>query len=137
MGFREWVFIVENNKDIRTVLKIIDKHNHLSDDSERGEFVEIGSIAKCKNKKYPTYYFLNVATGGGGQAVSDFVYARYPHHKIIGPFETIPHRKTNVYTQIPQKRNKYLISPFNGHKIKYSNIEPELSDVESSYDDSN
>ena len=123
MGFREWVFKVENNKDIRTVLKIIKDHNDLPCSSPRGEDLFIGSIIKCDNTKYPTCYYLNVCNGGGEMFVWNFIDGKYPSEKIIGPFDKIPHYKTNTYTEIP-KHDKYFISPFNEKKIKYSNPEP-------------
>ena len=127
MGFREWVFKVESTADIRKVMKIVKEHNKFEgDDNMHGDPLEVCNFIRCKNPKYDTCYYLAVCNSGGEQGIWNFLKDKYPSEKITGPFDKIPHNKTNKYKSIaPIKKedDDYVMSPFDNKKIKVPKYE--------------
>ena len=122
MGFREWVFKVESTADILKVMKIIKEHNSFEgDDDNHGDPLYVCNFIRCKNPKYPTCYYLAVCNSGGEAGVWNFLEGKYPVGKITGPWDEIPHNKTNKCKLLWPKKdenNDFIISPFDNKNIR-------------------
>ena len=124
MGFREWVFLVNNTKDIRKVINIVIKNNQSPEEDYEEEFCGgtlcVSGLICVKNTQYPTYYYLAVCGSGGESGVWNFIDGRYPSKKIIGPWDKLPHYGTNnceLLWRYENKKNDYIKSPFDNETI--------------------